>query len=42
MYEMGSPSGIQVKALEKWNEQADLKDTDAKKNAPGQEKVPVP
>jgi hypothetical protein len=42
VYEMGSPTGIQVKALERWNEQADLKDTDAKKNAPGQEKVPVP
>jgi len=41
VYEMGSPTGIQVKALEKWNEQASLTDT-AKKNAPDQEKVPVP
>ena len=41
VFEMGSPTGVQKRALEKWNEQAALKDV-SKRNAPDQEKVPVP
>ncbi len=37
----GNPAGIQLAALKKWNEQADLKDA-SKRNAPGQKKVVVP
>jgi hypothetical protein len=38
---MGDPTGVQKSALEKWNEQAGLADA-SKRNAPDQEKVPVP
>ena len=39
--EMGAPTGIHQRALELWNEQAADPDV-AKRNAPTQEKVPVP
>jgi hypothetical protein len=38
---MGDPGGVQKSALEKWNEQAALADN-SKRNAPDQERVPVP
>jgi hypothetical protein len=38
----GAPTGIQRRAVEKWNEQADLPDGDATKNADGQFKLPLP
>lgn len=41
VYAMGDPTGVQKSALEKWNEQAANKDV-SKRNAPDQEKVPVP
>lgn len=38
---MGDPAGVHAKALEKWNEQAQNKDT-SKRNHADQKKVPVP
>lgn len=38
----GAPTGYQRQAVEKWNEQADLADGDATKNADGQIKLPLP
>jgi hypothetical protein len=41
VHAMGDPGGIQKRALERWNEQAVNPDA-SKRNAPDQEKVPVP
>jgi len=42
MSSAGAPTGFQRRAVEKWNEQADLADGDAAKNADGQFKLPLP